>query len=102
MTAPAFCEPFFHVVHSIHPVMEDFFVAGVFSLATDAEAFAERLRADARYRNTAVVRPMPMPHIIDLLVKNRLGEVAKAIAPLVKAAAQNMDYVHLGEVLSGN
>lgn len=77
----------FHVVFSLHPVHEEFFVAGVFSLMPDAEALAQRLGNDDRYLRVAKIQTMPMPHVIDVLIRDRLGVIADLMAPILAKAA---------------
>jgi len=83
---PPYCPPFY-LVKCFEPAADDFIVAGIFSLAVDAERHQAHLNAQPRHAGSAHIQRLTMDQIITLLVRDRIRELAGAIDRLCGVGA---------------
>jgi hypothetical protein len=74
-------EPRFFVVFAVPRHADDFELVGIFSKKSDADAFFEEKLKSKMFLG-GCTQALDMPEIIDLLVRDRLRELAEPIAKL--------------------
>lgn len=73
----------FHVVQSVPPDEDGFCVVGIFSEMKDAEELAGQYRASEIHGRVGVIQSLPASSIIDLLLQDRLRELAAPLSRLI-------------------
>lgn len=72
----------FFVVFAVPRHADDFELVGIFSKNSDADAFIEEKLQSKMFLAVGSPQELDMPEIIDILVKDRLRELAEPIAKL--------------------
>lgn len=74
----------FFCVHGVQVHADEYEIIGVFTKSEDANSFSSESKRSGRFLTVGSVECVEMPLILDLLVRDRLKELA---APIIKLAA---------------
>jgi hypothetical protein len=72
----------FFVVFAVPNHADDFEITGVFTNEADATTFADELNLSRKFQAVGRPQHLEMPEILDILVRDRLRELAVPIAKL--------------------
>ena len=72
----------FFVVFAVPNHADDFEITGVFTNKADAATFVDGLRLSRKFQAVGRPQHLEMPAILDILVRDRLRELAVPIAKL--------------------
>jgi hypothetical protein len=73
--------PMFYLIHGIRAGYDDFTVEGVLSTREDAENWVKELEQLPYMQAVAPPQRLPLKTVIDLLVRDRLKQLAETIDP---------------------
>lgn len=79
----------FFVVFAVPNHADDFEIAAIFTIENDASAFVDEQGRSGKFRAVAKPQHLEMSVILDLLVRDRLRELAGPIAKLAASVAPN-------------
>lgn len=82
--SPTLTLPKFYLVEGIPYHADEFEVVGLFSKKEDALAFREWAEKEGNYKGCASPQLLTMQVIKDLIVRDRLKEIAEALGPLIQ------------------